>query len=285
MQLLPKGTNLHEIIHLPYYNYLAYKARKDDMVIERHPYGKHKRQYLLHFTPKGGPSKKEVIIYFHGGGWTFGSPEMFRSNAQLFVDLGYSVVMPSYRRLPVYRAADMANDGRLALQETIALLEQKGFSNLRFFIGGMSSGAHLAALLTYDRASWDTIAFRKKMLAGIFLFGPPLDLASMAWSPVIQRLAGRQNKAYFKKANPLEYLQEGEDVSTIIVHGTLDGLVNYKSTESFVKKRGSKNLKLFTIDKGTHLDAAFWVFRDNEIRKVILTWFAQQSSAIYSSDA
>ncbi len=278
MQLLPKGTNLHEIAHLPYYNYLAYKARKDDMLSEQHSYGKHSRQYLCYFTPKNGPTKNEIIIYFHGGGWTFGSPEMFRSNAQLFVDQGYSVVMPSYRRLPVYRAVDMAEDARLALQKTLSILKEKGLTNVRFFIGGMSSGAHLAALLCYDRAQWSTIPFSKASLAGIFLFGPPLDLGSMAWSPVIHRLAGRRGQPNFKKANPLEYVEEAEDVPTIIVHGTQDGLVNYKSTESFVKKRGDKNLKLHTIKEGTHLDAAFWVFRDNEIRKIILNWFAETSN-------
>lgn len=271
---LLKGTNLYEIIQLPHYNYLAQRARRDDMLIERHAFGGHKRQYLLFFSPKDGVVKQDkIIIYFHGGGWSFGSPEMFRSNAQLFVDLGYAVVMPSYRRLPFYQAADMAEDARLALAKSLEILQSKALDDKKILIGGMSSGAHLAALLAYDRNHWPAIPFHKNQLAGIFLFGPPLDLSQMAWTPVIWRLAGNRDKPYFTQANPISYVQPKEDIPTIIVHGKKDGLVNYRSTESFIKKRGKKNLLLHTVKDGSHMDAAYWVFRDNEVRKVIMDWF------------
>jgi acetyl esterase/lipase len=277
--LLPKGTNFYEIAQLPYYNYLAQTARKKDMFALRHEFGKHKRQYLLFFTPKDGVVNDEIIVYFHGGGWTLGSPEMFRSNAQFFVDLGYAVVMPSYRRLPFYRSADMVEDARMAMDKVQEITRAKKWEDKKFLIGGMSSGAHLAALLAYDRDHWPQIPFYKSQLAGIFLFGPPLDLRQMAWTPILWRLAGSRKKPYFDEANPITFVQPGDDIPTIIVHGTNDGLVNYHSTESFLKKRGTKNLFLHTIDQGSHMDAAYWVFRENEIQKVVLKWFEEQSNA------
>lgn len=271
--LAPKGTNLHEIIRLPYYNYKAQTAKRNEMIMYKYQFGAHRRQYLYLFLPKGKKvSKEEVIIYFHGGGWTFGNPMMFRCNAQLFVDLGYAVIMPTYRRLPFFNADDMQEDIRLALKTTIDIIKEKSWQNKRLIIAGLSSGAHLAALLCYNKTHFKSLELPREKLAGILLLGPPLDLREMTPTPVIWKLVGRRKQALFQRNNPVNYLEPTDQQATFLLHGTKDGLVNYNSSLSFIKKRGTEAFTFYTIENGTHLDAGFWIFEEGEIRDAIFNW-------------
>ena len=274
--IIPKGTNLHEILRLPYYNYKAQTARKDEMQMEKHSFGSHRRQYLMLFLPKDGRVKQEqVIVYFHGGGWTFGHPMMFRCNAQFFVDRGYAVVMPTHRRLPFFRSADMQKDIGQALQKTMSVLTSKGLEHKKLILGGLSSGGNLAGLLAYNKNIWSSSKISRDHLAGVMLFASPLDFSSMAFSPVIWRLAGNRNSDFYKKANPLTYVERGDEKPVLLIHGTKDGLVNYKSSNSFIEKRGTHSLVFHTIKNGTHLDAGFWVFEEGDTRKVLLKWLEE----------
>ncbi len=271
--LIPKGTNLHEIIRLPKYNYNAKTAKRNDMLMEKYSFGSHYRQYLVLFLPKHREvTQKEVILYFHGGGWTFGNPMMFRCNAQFFVDLGYVVVMPTYRRLPFYRAPDMHKDTILALKKTMTILKSKGLGDKKIIIAGLSSGAHLAALLAFNHTNHLDFDFPKERLAGVMLFGAPLDLSKMAMTPVLWRLAGNHNRDLFQKSNPVIFLTKSESTPVLLIHGTKDGLVNYKSALSFAEKYRAKLLTFHTIENGTHLDAGNWIFEEGKVRNVVLKW-------------
>lgn len=274
--IIPKGTNLHEIIRLPYYNYKAQTARKDEMLMEKHSFGDHHQQYFMLFLPKNGNvTQDQVIVYFHGGGWTFGSPMMFRCNAQFFVDRGYAVVMPTYRRLPFFRAPDMLEDAALALKKTSTVLASKDLGHKKIILGGLSSGGHLAGLLAYDENIWSNLKISRDRLAGIMLLAAPLDFSSMAPTPVLWRLAGRKGSDFSKRASPVTYVNQGDEKPVLIVHGTKDGLVNYKGSISFLEKRGAQSLVFHTIKNGTHLDAGYWVFEEGDTREAVLKWLAE----------
>jgi acetyl esterase/lipase len=271
--IIPKGTNLHEVLRVPYYNYKAQTAKKNDMLIEKHSFGNHRRQYFMLFLPKDGPvSKNQVIVFIHGGGWTFGNPMMFRCNAQLFVDQGYAVVMPTYRRLPFFNSLEMQKDAEVGLKKVTQILQAKGLGDKKLILGGLSSGGHLAGLLAYNQKGLKDIGISRDQLAGILLLAAPLDLTMMKNTPVLWRLAGNRNSNLFKISNPVNHLKENESVPVLIVHGTNDGLVNYKSALSFVEKHGPHQLTFHTIKNGTHMDSGYWIFFKNETRSVIFKW-------------
>lgn len=275
---IPKGTLIHEILRLPFYNYKAQTVRRNDMLIEKHSFGSHRRQHLLFYAPKNKSiTQDSVIIYFHGGGWTFGSPKMFQCNAQFFVDQGYTVAMPSYRRLPFFQASDMQEDAILALKKTLAILDKKGLNHKKIIIAGLSSGGHIAGLLAYDRKQYSTIDFSQNKLAGFMFFAAPLDLSKMAKTPAIWRLAGPRDHTYFNTHNPVNYVEKNDPIPVLVIHGTKDGLVNYKNAVSFAKKRGSNQLTFYTIKNGTHLDSANWVFFENGVREIICNWLSRNT--------
>ena len=41
--------------------------------------------------------KRPAIVWFHGGGWTGGSPKQFDAQAQHFIELEFVCILPEYR--------------------------------------------------------------------------------------------------------------------------------------------------------------------------------------------
>lgn len=274
--IIPKATLFHELLRLPHFNYKAQTARRNEMISEKHSFGNQGQQYLKLFLPLDRKvTQKKVVIYYHGGGWTFGKPDMFRCTAQFFVDRGYAVIMPCHRKLPFYRCASMQDDVGLALKKSVELLAEKGYGDLPLILSGISAGGHLVALAAFNHQLWTRFQIPRNRIAGLMLFAPPLDLNKMASTPVIWLLAGLRNSNYFKNANPINFYNKEEVRPMLLVHGTRDGLVNYKSSLSFIKKHNPQNLTFFTIENGTHLQAGFWNFEKNETRQIILNWLEQ----------
>ncbi len=102
----------------------------------------------------GGPGRMRVVapddpprgvyLYFHGGGWTFGSPEQHDGfNLAIARAAGVEVLGGGYRLAPEHPWPACAEDAAAATRFALARAEAAG---LPFFIGGASAGAHLAAV-------------------------------------------------------------------------------------------------------------------------------------------
>ncbi len=274
-----RGTLLHELVHLPMYHYHLYKNHPGLIPFTRYSFGEHSRQYFLHFPPTDQKIvRKQVVVFFHGGGWSLGSPEMFKVNAAFFTDRGYHVFMPSYRRIPFFRYPQIRADLDAGFLEILARMKALGLENHQVTLGGMSAGGNLAALLVYDRAGLKARNINPAIFSGLLLFGAALDLSRLQVTPIRWFYAGSPNHPNFAKASPINYLQPEETLPTLIIHGTHDGLVAYRSAEAFIKKisaRQSKNLTIKIIPKGTHLDAGSWNFFDNDLRRLVVKWLEE----------
>lgn len=100
------------------------------------------------YLPDKQKEKFPVLIYFHGGGITGGS----RGGPNL-TSQGVCLVAPSYRLSPKAQCPDYLNDAADAVAWTFNNIEKYGGDPDRIFIGGMSAGSYLAAMITMDK-SW-----------------------------------------------------------------------------------------------------------------------------------
>jgi acetyl esterase/lipase len=252
------------------------------MITEKHRFGKHRRQYVLFFQPVNRKTnKKNVIIYYHGGGWRSGSPELLRSNAQVFVNLGYCVFMPSYRRTPFNAYPEIREDLSMSLQKIVDVMKINGLDDKKIILGGMSAGGNLAALMFYDRNQLLDIGLSQELFSGLMLFGAPLDLELMKDTFVLRDFAGKRGQKTFQRANPISYLKGDENIPVMCVHGTHDGLVPYSGALSFKEKLinfNYKNLTFITLKKASHLETAYWSIENNYIRKIIIKWLTQREN-------
>lgn len=240
-------------------------------------YGKHKNQYLCYFQPQKIDASKPVLIFFHGGGWLAGRPEMFSNRARIFVEEGYPVFMPTHRKIPYHWYPDIKEDLIAIFQLLPELLAANNLKNRPVLLGGMSSGGNLAALSTYDASILNTAKFPAEKIIGTLFCAAPLNLERMPDSVILRGFAGKKTFNSFRLASPINHLSPTNNKPVMIVHGEEDGLVAYNSIVAFKEKLVSVtncSLKLVTIPSGSHISAVKWVGPDVQVRQLILEWMA-----------
>lgn len=111
---------------------------------------------LAHESPQ---RTKRVILYFHGGGWMFGSPA---THADISLELGRTtgatVISVDYRLAPEHKAPAAIDDGMAALK----FCRDAGFTSV--ILAGDSAGGALA--LAVERSA----AKRGERIAGVCSF-------------------------------------------------------------------------------------------------------------------
>ncbi len=135
----------------------------------------------LHWVTTPGATEDRVILYFHGGGYVFGSPHTHGAMvAHLSRHVGAAACLPTYRLAPENPFPAAIDDARLAY----GALREAGYRADQIIIGGDSAGGGLALALLGQ-----LIAEGADLPAGVFAFSPLTDLGFTA--PSIRENAGR----------------------------------------------------------------------------------------------
>ena len=272
-----RGTIPFELFQLvDYWRKTMSIGLPDGIESEKIAYGPHPKQYMMTFKPSVVDKKKPLIIYYHGGGWIFGKPELFSTKASLFTSLGYQVVMPSYRKLPKYTADEIIEDIVLCTKHLHVLKSKGKIYNLdQIILGGVSAGANLVSLLYFNKDMHREAGFQQDQFKGMFLYAPPIDLTKMKRTPVLRRYAGLPSSERFVRANPISFIEDSIPVPILCVHGNKDAMVQIESSKSFqaaYDKLYPEYLKYSEIENGCHLDSASWAHTDNDMRKELVHW-------------
>lgn len=112
-------------------------------------YGNHQRQQIDIYAPDDAVDELPVVLFIHGGGWSFGSHENVQAKPGHFNKAGYHFASTGYRVLPGAAVEEQARDVGNAIK---ALRGQAslGIDADRIVLMGHSAGAHLAALVATD---------------------------------------------------------------------------------------------------------------------------------------
>jgi acetyl esterase len=87
-----------------------------------------------------------AVIYFHGGGWVFGSPDTHgQITATLAARIPAAVVSVDYRLAPEHRFPAAFDDSYAALQQVFTNAADLGIDRRRLAVAGDSAGANLSA--------------------------------------------------------------------------------------------------------------------------------------------
>jgi len=251
----------------------------DHLVSEKIAYGLHPKQYMMLYSPKKLDKTKPLLIYYHGGGWIFGKPELFAKKASLFTQLGYQVVMPSYRKLPWYTADEIIDDVISCTKNLYELRNQGKIHNLNeIVLGGVSAGANLVSLLYFNQSMLERSGLKHDQIKSMFLYAPPLDMNKMKKTFVLARYTGKQGTTRYKSTDPMHYIENSKPLPILCAHGNKDAFVKYEASESFRSKYEELfpgQLQFTLIENGCHLDAASWAHSDNDLRKELVAWLGK----------
>jgi arylformamidase len=160
----------------------------------------------LTIVPAAEPNG-DVLVVFHGGGWTNGYKEWMLFMAPALTALGITFVSAGYRLapqnvFPVQR--DDAFDAIAAVHRGIAA---HGGKADRIFVGGHSAGGHLAALAalsvgwTAERDVPANVIRGALPISGTYLFG---EESGLAMRP---RFLGPEANSADQAASPLHHVR------------------------------------------------------------------------------
>ena len=113
-----------------------------------------KLQRLDIYTPNKSNHPSTVLIYIHGGTWSYGDKlssqkhgEFYQKNGFIFVSINYRLYSPKIQNS---KHPTQAEDCAAAISWVFNNIEQYGGDKNNIYISGHSSGAHLASLISTD---------------------------------------------------------------------------------------------------------------------------------------
>ncbi|OJJ44008.1 hypothetical protein ASPZODRAFT_72634 [Penicilliopsis zonata CBS 506.65] len=130
------------------------------------------RAHIYEPTDKS-TTARPLVVYYHGGGWTIGSPEdTARHCRQIVQKLGAICVAPSYRQGPEDPFPASINDAWDALLWLASHAESEIGVSLSqgFVVGGSSAGGNMSAVLSH-RARDEGLT---SAITGLFLLAPSI---------------------------------------------------------------------------------------------------------------
>ena len=113
-------------------------------------FGDHKNKLDIWSTSSKGKAPRPVLVFFYGGGWANGTRTEYSYAARPFVEAGYMVVLPDYRKVPEVRFPGFVEDGADAVKWVQANIAQYGGDPARVNVAGHSAGAYNALMLALD---------------------------------------------------------------------------------------------------------------------------------------
>ncbi|WP_309709137.1 alpha/beta hydrolase fold domain-containing protein [Armatimonas sp.] len=189
-----------------------------------------KQLVLQVFKPEGwkASDKRPGFVFFHGGGWTGGTPTALYPQAKALAARGMVAISAQYRLAEKGKAPESSvNDARSAMRWVRSHAAELGINPTRLGAGGGSAGGHLAAHCGMingldDPKDDKAISCRPDALV---LLNPVYDNGPGGYGN--ERIGER-----FKEFSPFHNIGK-DSPPTLVFFGDMDKLVPVKTAEAF----------------------------------------------------
>lgn len=190
---------------------------------------------------------KPVLVFFYGGGWANGDRREYSYAARPFVEAGYIVVLPDYRKVPQVRFPGFVEDSANAVKWVQANIAKYGGDPERVSVAGHSAGAYNALMLALD-PQW---LGDRPVTAAISLAG------AADFYPFTSRRAIDAMSAYPDPAvtQPISFVRD-DAPPILLIHGTDDTVVRIRNSNSLYAKQQAAggDITLRPMEGGSHND-------------------------------
>jgi acetyl esterase len=141
------GATLDMPLAQALYKPLLAQQRRDGVEVTRDlRYGDGARHLLDVYRPRNADSRREALIFLHGGGFVRGDKGDRDNVGYYFARQGLVVVVPNYRLAPDHRWPAGAEDAAAVCRWARAGADDLGIDSGKIFLAGESAGAaHVAA--------------------------------------------------------------------------------------------------------------------------------------------
>ena len=196
------------------------------------------------FTPEGHRAEQQraAIVFFFGGGWTNGSPTQFVEQCRHLASRGMVAMTADYRVRSRHSVMvrDCVEDAKAAIRWARTHASRLGIDPNRIAAGGGSAGGHLAAstgtLPEFDGKRFHGVS---SVPNAMVLFNPAVVLDRVDGETFFEeaKFEGLKKRMGVDphRVSPFHHLRKGT-APAIILHGTKDASVAFRSVELFTDK-------------------------------------------------
>jgi acetyl esterase/lipase len=181
-------------------------------------YGPLAEQHLDVYLPQPVPEAAPVVVFLHGGSWTYGDKGGYRFVGQALTARGFVVMVADFRQYPLVRFPLFLEDAARALAFAYHHAADYGGDPARLFVMGHSSGAHMAAMLALDPHYLAALGLSPAILRGVVGLAGPYDFLPFTadnvkdiFSPANEDLAQTQPITFVSRQAPDFLLLHGAD--------------------------------------------------------------------------
>ena len=207
----------------------------------------HNNKLDIWSTAAKGKVPRPVLVFFYGGGWANGTRTEYSYAARPFVEAGYIVVLPDYRKVPEVRFPGFVEDSAAAVKWVQANIGKYGGDPSRVSVAGHSAGAYNALMLALD-PQWlgDKPVTSAISLAGAADFYP--------WTS--KRAINAMSKFPDPKATQPVSFVRADAPPILLIHGTADTVVRIRNSNSLYAKQKAAggDITLRAQQGGSHND-------------------------------
>lgn len=170
------------------------------------PYGRHNRQVLDIYRPAVS-EPAPIIVFFYGGGWEDGNRADYYFVGAALAKQGFVTVVPDYRVYPEVRFPTFLKDAAHAVRWAREHAAEYGGDPRRIVLMGHSSGAHIAAMLTFDHRWLDAVGIDAGIdVAGMVGLAGPYDFLPLH-SETLRQIFGPDSS--LAATQPINFVEAG----------------------------------------------------------------------------
>lgn len=188
------------------------------------------RHKLDVYYPKG-QKNYPVLLFIHGGAWTFGSKDMYDALGKTLAKNGIGVVISNYRLSPKVQHPAHVEDVARAFAWTHKNIGKYGGRADQLFVCGHSAGGHLVALLATDPLYLKAHGLSPANIKGMIPMSGVYTIAPVA---LFHKAFGKDESKY-KEASPQHHVT-GNHPPALIIYADKDYPTIDTMSEAFCKK-------------------------------------------------
>lgn len=212
------------------------QARYDNYsVYENISYGPGEFNQLNIYVPVNHSHEADLstVIFFYGGCWggcrTY-TKEQYLFVAQALTSQGYITVLTDYRRYPQVRFPEIIDDARASVEWVNSNIKQYGGNPGSIYLMGHSAGAHLGAMLTFNKTYLQPDTYSG--IKGFIGLAGPYDFLPLT-KPYQQAVFSPPSK--YPESQPINFV-DGKEPPLLLLYGNNDKIIKPRDIQNLTAK-------------------------------------------------
>lgn len=193
------------------------------------PLAEHRLDVYLPASAAADHPLAPLIVFWHGGRWSFGDKDEYRFVGAALTALGCVVLVPNYRHYPQVKMNGFLADAALATRWALEHGGEYRADPQRVYLMGHSAGAHLAAMLALDRRHLAAAGVAQKApFAGVIGLSGPYDFLPLREADVQDMFGPEEN---YPLSQPINFVSAASP-PMLLMHGLRDATVLPKNARN-----------------------------------------------------